>query len=203
MTTDNRGDTNLTPSISTDDLLAHLSDPDLTIVDTRPLAAFNGWRLNEEPRGGHIPGAVAFPSAWLHSVDLPEIERLLHEKRITADRDIVVYGDGLEATAFAARLHTLGIERVRVYEAGFGAWAGDAELPIDRLVNYDKLVHIDWLRSVLKGERPEAAPAARFVLFHVNFGVPEEYAEGHIPGALYLDTNWLENPFDWNRRSPE
>ena len=24
--------------------------------------------------------------------------------------------------------------------------------------------------------------------------MPEEYAEGHIPGALYLDTNWLEEP---------
>jgi thiosulfate/3-mercaptopyruvate sulfurtransferase len=40
-------------------------------------------------------------------------------------------------------------------------------------------------------------------LFHVNFGVPEEYTDGHIPGALYLDTNWLEDPEDWNRRSPE
>src|SRR5206468_1659931 len=28
------------------------------------------------------------------------------------------------------------------------------------------------------------------------------YAEGHIPGAHYLDTNWLEDPADWNRRSP-
>ena len=42
----------------------------------------------------------------------------------------------------------------------------------------------------------------RFLLFHVNFGVPEEYAEGHLPGALFLDTNWLEDPADWNRRSP-
>jgi 3-mercaptopyruvate sulfurtransferase SseA len=193
----------LRPTISTDELRERLADPDLTIVDTRPLAAFNGWRLNGEPRGGHIPGAVAFPSAWLHSVDLPEIDRLLHEKRIGTDRDIVVYGDGLEAEAFAARLHTLGIERVRVYDPGFGSWAADPGLPVDRLPNYDKLVHIDWLRRVLKGERPEAAPAARFVLFHVNFGVPEEYAEGHIPGALFLDTNWLENPVDWNRRSPE
>ena len=33
--------------------------------------------------------------------------------------------------------------------------------------------------------------------------MPEEYAEGHIPGALFLDTNWLEDPADWNRRSPE
>ncbi len=56
---------------------------------------------------------------------------------------------------------------------------------------------------MLDGERPEAAPTGRFLLFHVNFGVPEEYAERHIPGAHYLDTNWLEDPLDWNRRSPE
>src|SRR5439155_1582256 len=37
----------------------------------------------------------------------------------------------------------------------------------------------------------------------VNFGVPEEYEESHIPGALYLDTNRLESSHDWNRRSPE
>ncbi len=37
----------------------------------------------------------------------------------------------------------------------------------------------------------------------MNFGVPEEYAESHLPGALYLDTNQLENPVDWNRRTPE
>jgi thiosulfate/3-mercaptopyruvate sulfurtransferase len=55
---------------------------------------------------------------------------------------------------------------------------------------------------VLDGGRPEAAPNGRFLLFHVNFGVPEEYEEGHVPGALYLDTNWLENPIDWNRRTP-
>jgi thiosulfate/3-mercaptopyruvate sulfurtransferase len=33
--------------------------------------------------------------------------------------------------------------------------------------------------------------------------VPEEYEESHLPGALYLDTNLLENPVDWNRRTPE
>ena len=46
-------------------------------------------------------------------------------------------------------------------------------------------------------------PEGRYLLFHVNFGVPEEYVDGHLPGALYLDTNQLESPRDWNRRSPE
>ena len=56
---------------------------------------------------------------------------------------------------------------------------------------------------MLDGDRPEAAPSGHFLLFHVNFGVPEEYEEDHLPGALYLDTNQLENPVDWKRRSPE
>jgi thiosulfate/3-mercaptopyruvate sulfurtransferase len=191
------------PTISTDTLRSRLGDPDLTVVDVRPLTAYNGWRRDDEARGGHIPGAVAFPSAWLRTVDESEVARLLDDKQITPERDVILYGDGLEAAAFAARLHGLGFERISLYEAGFAAWAADRVLPVDRLPKYDKLVHIDWLRDVLAGGRPEAAPEGRFLLFHVNFGVPEEYAEGHIPGALYLDTNWLEDPVDWNRRSPE
>jgi thiosulfate/3-mercaptopyruvate sulfurtransferase len=190
-------------TITTEELHGRLDDERLTIVDVRPLAAYNGWRLKGEARGGHIRGAVAFPSAWLHSVDEVEIARLLETKGIVPGREIVIYGDGLEAAAFSARLHTLGITSTWVYADGFAAWAQDERLPVDRLPKYERLVHIEWLRDVLNGERPEAAPNGRFLLFHVNFGVPEEYAEGHIPGALFLDTNWLEDPADWNRRSPE
>jgi 3-mercaptopyruvate sulfurtransferase SseA len=191
-------------TISTADLQGRLTDPDLTIVDVRPLAAYNGWRLAGEARGGHIPGAVAFPSAWLRTVDDAEVRRLLEAKGVVPDRDVVVYGYGLDdTTGVTSRLAELGLERVWVYDAGWPAWAADERLPIERLPNYEKLVHTAWLRDVLRGERPEAPPAADFVLFHVNFGVPEEYEEGHIPGALYLDTNWLEDPADWNRRPPE
>ena len=191
-------------SISTAELRDRLSDPGLAIVDARPLTGYNGWRLADEARGGHIPGAISFPSAWLTSVDAPEIQRILGEKGIVPGREVVVYGiDGDDAGAVAARLVELGIENVRVYSDGVAAWAADVSLPLERLAKYDRLVHIDWLREVLAGGRPEAAPDDKFLLFHVNFGVPEEYAEGHIPGALYLDTNWLEDPADWNRRSPE
>jgi molybdopterin synthase sulfurtransferase len=192
------------PVISTADLRVRLAEPDLTIVDVRPIAAYNGWRLDGEARGGHIPGATPFPSAWLQSVDAAEIDRLLASKGITASRDVVVYGRSLDdAAGFVARLDELGLAGARAYDAGFGAWAADPSLPIEQLPRHDKLVHIDWLQAVLAGERPEAAPTGTFILFHVNFGVPEEYAEGHIPGAQYLDTNWLEDPADWNRRSPE
>ena len=191
-------------TITTAELSEGLDDPRRTVVDIRPLASYNGWRRNGEARGGHIPGAVAFPAGWLRIVDEAEIRRLLDEKGITADRDVVVYGDGPDdAAEFVASLADLGIPGARAYEDGATAWAADPSLPLDRLPNYDKLVDIPWLRDVLDGETPEAPPNEKFLLFHVNFGVPEEYAEGHIPGALFLDTNWLEDPADWNRRSPE
>jgi 3-mercaptopyruvate sulfurtransferase SseA len=190
-------------TISSTELRDRLGDPRLTVVDVRPLVAYNGWRRAGEARGGHIPGAVAFPSAWLDSVDEVEIERLLDDKGIVEGRDVVIYGNGRDdAGAFAQALQERGIEDARILEVGLPGWAADETLPIERLPNYDKLVDIEWLREVLDGGQPEAAPKGPFILFHVNFGVPEEYAEGHIPGAHFLDTNWLEDPVDWNRRSP-
>src|SRR6185312_10957470 len=94
-----------TRSIDIAELRDRIDYPSLTIVDVRPLAAYNGWRLGSESRGGHIPGAVAFPVAWLDTVDEPEVARLFAGKGITADRAIVVYGDGAaDASRLAERL---------------------------------------------------------------------------------------------------
>ena len=38
-------------AISTTELRDRLADPTLTIVDVRPIAAYNGWRLKGEARG--------------------------------------------------------------------------------------------------------------------------------------------------------
>ena len=191
-------------TISADELRSRLDDPGLTIVDVRALPAYNGWRTGGEARGGHIPGAVAFPRAWLSSVDDAEVERLLQSKDIVPSQEVVLYGDDADdVLAVRTRLTDLGHAGVRTYEQGWAEWAADDTLPVERLPNYEKLVHTEWLRQVLDGDRPEAAPAGPFLLFHVNFGVPEEYEEGHIPGALYLDTNRIESSHDWNRRSPE
>jgi molybdopterin synthase sulfurtransferase len=187
-------------AIATSELARRVGDPELTIVDLRPQPAYNGWRIEQDARGGHIPGAVAFPSVWLSDVDELEIERLLRAKAILGDREVVLYG--ADAEHARKRLLGLGAGTVRIYEPGWAAWAADETLPVERLPRYEKLVHPGWLRRVLEGGEPEAAPTGRVLLFHVNFGVPEEYEENHLPGARYLDTNWLENPIDWNRRSP-
>lgn len=189
--------------ISSGELQSRLVDPDLTIVDVRALRAYNGWQLKGESRGGHIPGAVSFPAAWLESVDDAEVERLLDEKNIVPGREVVLSGyEADDLVVFRSKLADLGHTGVRAHEHGWLEWAADTSLPAERLPNYDRLVHPDWLSQLLAGRRPEAAPAGRFLLFHANFGVPEEYEEKHLPGALYLDTNQVENPVGWNRRSP-
>ena len=192
------------PTITTADLRELVAAGTATVVDVRPLPAYNGWRTGDEPRGGHVPGAVAFPIRWLDTVDEPEIARSLREKGVVPGQTVVVYGSRLDdAERLAAQLRASGLADVGVYTDGWHGWVVDETLPVERLPRYQQLVHVAWLRDLLAGAPVESAPAGRWTLFHVNFGVPEEYADGHLPGAIYLDTNWLEDPADWNRRSPE
>ena len=191
---------------ATDSITADALEPLVTagipVVDARPLAAFNGWRLAGEPRGGHIPGAIAIPADWLPRFEDGDVEALIRAHHLRAGDAAVVVGYGpADTDPVAERLVAAGLA-VRVLDGGWLAWIADPARPVEALPHHEKLVHSGWLRAVLDGGRPEAAPAADHLLFHVNFGVPEEYAEGHLPGAIHLDTNWLEDPADWNRRSP-
>jgi len=183
--------------MTTEELRRRLDDPTLALVDARPLHAFNGWRVDGAARGGHIPGAVAFPAEWERLLDDADLGDVLVTKGVTPDRELVLYGD--DDGLLAGRLARLGYS-TRSYD--WREWIDDEHLPVERLPKYERLVHVDWLRDVLAGGSPEAPPAERHLLFHVNFGVPQEYEESHLPSAIYLDTNWLENPSDWNRRTP-
>jgi 3-mercaptopyruvate sulfurtransferase SseA len=141
-------------SIGRDELHHRLGDPTLTVIDVRPLAAYNGWRLGGEPRGGHLAGAVAFPAAWLDSVDELEIRRILLEKGAVPGQSIVTYGYGWDdALLLAEHLERLGHEDVRTYDGGWADWI-EADLPMESLPNYDRLVHTEWLTAVLDGEEP-------------------------------------------------
>src|SRR5438132_14295132 len=103
MTSVHRFQSQIAAPISTVELRDRLGDPDLSVVDVRPMAAYNGWRLRGEARGGHIPGAVAFPRPWLESVDEKEIQRLLKAKGITPDRAVASSGNGEGSCARLAR----------------------------------------------------------------------------------------------------
>src|SRR5439155_27073685 len=125
-------------NITTAELRERLAEPDLTIIDVRPLSAYNGWRLTGEARGGHIPGALPFPNAWLRSLEESEIQRLLNAKGIGRDATVVVYGAGAsDATGLAARISESGHDAVRVYRSGWTEWSADESLAIERLANFE------------------------------------------------------------------
>ena len=154
------------------------------IVDVRPLAAYNGWRRNGEARGGHIPGAVAFPAAWLRTVDEAEIRRLLAEKGITADRDVVVYGDGADdAAEFVAALTALGIEGVaRLRGRGHGLGRRSDRCRSSGCRSTRQLVHIPWLRDVLDGETARGAADREVPALPRQLRGPRGVRRGPHPG---------------------
>ena len=92
-------------TISTSELRDRLDDPNLTIVDVRPLVAYNGWRRGAAVAAATCPAPSPSRSPGSISVDEVEIERLLDSKGVTAGRDIVVYGDSAaEAATFVTKL---------------------------------------------------------------------------------------------------
>jgi thiosulfate/3-mercaptopyruvate sulfurtransferase len=165
------------------------------VLDSRPLAAYNGWRAAGEARGGHIPGAAALPGSWLESVDDESLEALLRSKGVEAGQTVVLSdpGDRSVRDRLEASLGALGVAEVRRLEGGYAAWSADPGLPRARLPRYQHLVHPAWVGRLGSGRAPSK-------IFEVGTGTADRYREGHIPGAWFLDTDQIESGVDWNRR---
>ena len=186
--------------LNTRDLLALVTEAKVQLVDVRPIDAYNGWRLRQEPRGGHIAGARALPFKWSSYLDWIEIVR---SKELRTDEPVVVYGYDEDRTeAMAERFRSAGYGDTRAYHAFIEEWCADPKLPMDRLARYRHLVPAEWLHRLLDtGSAPEYDGSA-VVVCHTHYRNAGDYADGHIPGAVSLDTLALESPETWNRRSP-
>jgi thiosulfate/3-mercaptopyruvate sulfurtransferase len=167
------------------------------------MAAYNGWALRGEVRGGHVAGAVPFPLTWFRGLDGAELQRALQAKDISRDTPVFLYGyDGEEAVEAAGALKALGYSSLKILGDGLPAWADDPARPMDRLPRYRQLVHVGWLEQLLDRGVPPEGGDGPIVLAHVSFDNRDDYDEGHIPGAIALDTLFLEEPEHWNRRNP-
>lgn len=174
------------------------------IVDIRPIAAYNGWSLQNEARGGHIAGAVPFPLSWLLDTERETLTRLLRDKGIFTDANIILYGYDFEDAENAALcLAGNGFSSLQVYDEGLAAYAADPDNPMDRLSRYRRLVYADWLARLMHGADCPEFEGGRFLVAHASFDNRDDYNSGHIPGAISLDTLFLEEPEHWNRRHPE
>lgn len=187
--------------LSTTQLKTRLEIENLQLIDVRSADAFNGWRTNGETRGGHIPGATSLPAKWGSYLDWLDIVR---SKNIGPGKPIVVYGsDEAETDAVARLFERAGYENIDLYHRFVDEWTADRELPLTRLERYRHLVSAPWLEGLLRTGRASEYDNSKYVLCHAHYQNRGAYEEGHIPGAVDVDTNSLESTETWNRRSPD
>ncbi len=189
------------PAVEVTQVLESMGRLDTCIIDVRSVNAYNGWRENNEFRGGHIPSARSLPCKWANYIDWPDI---VAAKKILPDQKLIIYGNNAaETETVAHRFRRAGYKSVAIFSEFVSQWSTNPILPLEQLPRYRQLVSAQWLKKLLdQGNAPEFEND-KFVLCHAHYQNRSAYEEGHIPGAVDLDTNTLESPETWNRRSPE
>lgn len=118
-----------------DYIAAHLNDPGVKLLDNRSAPEYAGSDVRAA-RGGHIPGAAHLD--WLQLKDdgdrlkpREEVLRLLAERGILPDDEVVVYCHSHHRSAYAyAALKALGFERVRGYPGSWSDWGNRTDTPV-------------------------------------------------------------------------
>jgi len=192
---------NTTPSITTSDFLTKIHDSNCQFVDIRDSNTYNGWRLHDEPRSGHIPGAISFPYSWLQYLDWPEI---LEGKKLDPEKEVIIYGSNPDEIAnVSEQFSRVGFVNINWYTKFTDEWLTDPSNPLDSLHRFRQLVPASWLKQLLDTGKADEYSNNKFVLCHAHYQNREAYDRGHIPCAIELDTNRLESEKTWNRRSSE
>jgi molybdopterin synthase sulfurtransferase len=187
--------------ISTQELVKLLADKNTIIIDARPVEAYNGWKFENETRGGHIKRAKSLPIKWTKYIDWIEIVR---SKNILPENNIVVYGyTSKQGYKVANAFSKAGYDNVSVYNDFVEEWTANETLPMENLARYRHLVSAKWVKSLISGGKPSEYNNDKFVICHSHYRNRDAYLSGHIPGAIDMDTLALESPETWNRRSPE
>ncbi len=188
-------------SLSTNELENKLETKHVKLIDVRPTEAYNGWKLHNESRGGHIKGAKSLPLKWTNYVDWIEIVR---DKNITPDNEIIICGYTREDTdKVAERFLKSNYKKVFAYYRFIDDWSANESLPMEHLPRFKSLVSANWVQQLISGEKPEHYNNDKFVIVHAHYRNRDAYLSGHVPGAIDMDTLALEAPETWNRRSAE
>lgn len=194
-------------TIATKELQDKLSDDSWVVVDTRINDAFNGWKLDEVERGGHIKGAVDFSANWL-TVDSKDkektLDKALETKGIEKDKNIVLYdANGKDAKEVANYLSEKGYKNLYTYNVA--DWAKDESLPMESYENYEMLVPATIVNDILDGKKPETFENSKNIkIVEASWGEESEaYSKGHVPTSVHINTDTVEPPPQWMLASDE
>jgi len=176
-------------SISTENLVKKIGKSNIAILDTRSEDAYNGWALNGEKRGGHIPQARPFPISWIKIIK--KDSKILNN--LKSKNEVIVYGAKSERIDKVYDfLKNNGIN-VKKYKNFITEYVENKNLKLAQLKNYKKLVPASYINQILK-ENKDAK------IFEVSWGDGKNYKKEHIPGAIHINTDLVEKGPIWNYR---
>lgn len=205
---------------TTDHVAKRLYDRDFVVVDTRTDEEFQGWQLYGEARGGHIPGAVQIPYAWLYNADKTVLGRdalkaLLESRGVTPDKEVIAHCTvGIRSGFAYFALRLLGYPRCSNYDASIVAWAARDDLPLEKAPRFSTAVYPKWVHDLIEYHKPGSTSAAppeypygrehTFRIFETQWGsfddmaqgwADDSYLRGHIPGAVHSNSDTYENGY--------
>jgi thiosulfate/3-mercaptopyruvate sulfurtransferase len=184
--------------VSRDWLADHLDD--VVVVDVREPWEYEGI--------GHVPGAVNVPFERFRSAGdedpgmLPGAEQwanLMGEAGIDEDDTLVAYDDthGVFAARFLVTALLYGHEDLHLLDGDFSAWNREHPVETDAPDVEPTDYRIREPAESLLVDRRAVEDAIDSDAVLVDTRTPQEFAEGHIPGAVNLD--WLELVDDESR----
>jgi thiosulfate/3-mercaptopyruvate sulfurtransferase len=121
---------------SAEGIMADMGRRDLALLDVRSDGEWTGANNRGNARAGHMPGAVHLE--WVNYVDdegvfksPDELARMLSERGVTPDKQVVTYCQGgIRAANAFFTLKLLGYPRVRNYDGSFRDWGNREDTPI-------------------------------------------------------------------------
>lgn len=122
-----------------DYILAHLKDDNQVIWDARSAEEYQGTKIINCQKGGHIPGAKSFDWSRLRMSaedlrlrPLDEIKRELATEGITPDKEIITHCQTHRRSGFTyLAAKALGYPRVRCYDGSWFEWGNHPDTPVE------------------------------------------------------------------------
>lgn len=181
---------------------AALENKNTVVVDTRSNDQFNGWPAEAGDLAGHVQGAVDFSARWLdceydeeNNLEGLSREEVLSEalavKGIVPEKTVVLYDtNGQDAAKVAAYLQGKGFSRIQYFNA-----LNAQDLPVVHYKNYQELLSPEVLKTFIDSAKaPTLEEGKKYFIFDVAWGEVDQssYLDGHIPGAIHVNTDWFE-----------